>query len=107
MRFLLAAPLLLILAACTTAQTPAPNTAVPPPPGLGVADATGGASGCAAALANFQKVVDADNSTGNVNASVYARINKDLAPARAECQAGRDAQARSALASVRARYGYP
>lgn len=106
MRPALAFPAFLVLAACTTAQTPAPGTVVPPP-GIGVADATGGAGGCAVALANFQKVVDADNSTGNVNASVYARINTDLAPARTECQAGRDAQARSALASVRARYGYP
>lgn len=73
----------------------------------GPADSTEGASNCGAALANFEKVITADADTGNLNRSVYNRVVADLGPVKANCAAGKDAQARAQLAGVRARYGYP
>ena len=65
------------------------------------------ASGCAGALANFQRVINSDKLTGNLNESVYGRMNSDLAPAKSACASGRDADAMRSLSGVRAKYGYP
>lgn len=73
----------------------------------GPADSTAGATSCGGAIAHFEKVITADADTGNLNQSVFKRVVADLAPVKASCSAGKDAQARAQLASVRARYGYP
>ncbi|TCT02572.1 hypothetical protein [Aquabacter spiritensis] len=98
-------PVLLLLAGCTTGPSPTPTIVATAP--AGAADATGGAGGCAAALVNFQRVIDADKATGHLNAAVHARMTGDLGAVRTACQAGHDAQARAELATIRARYGYP
>lgn len=105
LRPLLGAALLALLAggcAGTGASLPVVSAS-----GGGAADSTGGASSCGTAIANFEKVVTADGETGNLNASVYKRVQADLRPVKATCAAGKDAQALAQLASVRSHYGYP
>jgi hypothetical protein len=64
------------------------------------------APGCAGAIGAFQAVIDADVATGQLNKPVYDRATADLRPAWAACKAGRDDNARTSLAAVKARYGY-
>lgn len=100
-----------VLSACAGANLPPPTEAAPAASaaaaGAGPADSTGGAAGCAAAIASFEKVINSDVETGNLGRSVYPRIVADLAKPKATCAAGRDGEARSQLAAVRARYGFP
>lgn len=105
------APLLaVLLAACAGANLPPAGSDAAPAPSAsaaGAADSTGGAAGCAGAIAAFEKVINSDVETGNLGRSVYPRIVADLAKPKASCAAGRDGEARSQLAAVRARYGFP
>jgi hypothetical protein len=105
------APIALVIAAAalssactrTTAETgPAPAMATVAP-----APAPAGGSGCSGALANFQRVIDSDRDTGNVNQSVYKRMTSDLAPAKTACASGRDADSLRQLSGVKSKYGYP
>ncbi|MBX9739417.1 MAG: hypothetical protein K2X62_05075 [Beijerinckiaceae bacterium] len=102
-----AAPL---LAGCNT--TPAPTarvqpaaTAAPASPFPVVVMPEG--SGCSAVIGRYQAVLKADLETGNVNKSVYDRIQGELAPANSACAAGRDGEARSIVAASKSRHGYP
>jgi hypothetical protein len=61
---------------------------------------------CTARLERYQEVVSADRRTGNVNASVYAQIERELSRAAAACSAGRDREALSLIRQSQARHGY-
>jgi hypothetical protein len=92
-----------ILAGCnrTTADggltSPAFASAAPAP----------AASGCAGAISEFQRVIDSDKESGNLNQSVHRRVSTDLGPAKTTCAAGRDADAIRQLSGVKGKYGYP
>ena len=62
--------------------------------------------GCAAAIRDFQRVIDADVESRNLNKSVHARIGPQLAPVAETCRAGREAEAMRSLARLKDRYGY-
>ena len=64
-------------------------------------------SGCSAVIGRYQAVLKADLDTGNVNKSVYDKIQGELVPANNACAAGRDAEARSLVAASKSRHGYP
>lgn len=95
---------LLALAACNPARNP--PAAAMPEPSPGVARLPGGTD-CAAIIARYRVVAKSDADTGNATASVYAQIDREIRGAEAACVAGRDAEARSLIASSRARHGYP
>lgn len=61
---------------------------------------------CTADLKRYQAVLDADVGTGNVNRSVYEKIQAELVPVAQACAAGREAEARSLILSSKARHGY-
>ena len=63
-------------------------------------------SDCRAAITRFHAIVDSDARSGNLNRSVYLRMQPDLQRVGAECQAGHDAQSLRDLRGVKARYGY-
>jgi hypothetical protein len=86
------------LAGCTQTSGPSTPAAAPVAP-------TGG--GCSGEIGRFRAVIDSDNATGNVNASVYKRIAQEVDRAAAACASGRDAEALSALSATKRRYGYP
>ena len=88
-----------LLAACNQTAAPRPSAAV-------AGAASGGATGCAGDIAQFRAVLKNDVDTGNVGQSVYTRANADLGRADSACAAGRDAEARSLVASTKGRYGY-
>lgn len=101
----------LALAACnqTAAPPAAPVDSGPrsaslvTPPGFRLPEGTG----CAGDLARFRAVQANDLQTGHVNRTVYDRIAGELTQAEALCAAGNDGGARSALAGIKRRYGYP
>ncbi len=93
--------LALLLAGCASSSSNSAAVIIP-----GAVNYHVGGSGCGQAIAAFELVIDSDAQTGNLNKSVYPRITKDLAPAKSACTAGRDADANSQLAAVKARYGY-
>lgn len=102
-----AAPL---LAGCNTTPAPRPDVqaaayASPSTPFPKVVLPEG--SGCSAVIGRYQAVLNADLETGNVNKSVYDRIQGELAPANSACAAGRDAEARGLVAASKSRHGYP
>lgn len=86
------------LAACT--QTSGPSASPP-------VAATASAGGCSGEIARFRAVIDSDNATGNVNASVYQRMAAEVDRAAAACAAGQEGAAVSAVRSTKARFGYP
>lgn len=95
----LAAPLL--LGACTQTGTAPTSPATP----AAIVGSTAGA-GCAAEIARFEDVLSKDVESGNLARRVYDRAGPDLRRASAACQAGRDGEARSLLASTKSRLGY-
>ncbi len=72
-------------------------------PGLSPA----GRHGFAGDIARFRAVQDNDLATGHVNQSVYTRIKGEVDQAAATCAAGNEGGARSALAAIKKRHGYP
>ncbi|WP_052341524.1 hypothetical protein [Salinarimonas rosea] len=92
------------LAACT--QTGAPTTAGGPPARAASLDLPG-SSACAQEIRSFRALLDRDNETGFVGASVYRDATRDLAGPAETCRAGNDAAARAQLRAVKTRYGYP
>jgi hypothetical protein len=64
-------------------------------------------SGCSSDIARFRAIMDNDLQTGNVNREVHGRVMADLRGPEAACAGGREAEARAALRTVKARYGYP
>jgi hypothetical protein len=93
----------LFLAGCTTA--PDGSTSVGVTAGA-VNFHIPGPSGCAGPVAEFQSVIDNDVATGNLAKGVHGRVTTDLAPIKAACGAGREADATRQLAAVKTRYGY-
>ena len=65
-----------------------------------------GPAGCAGPISEYQEIIDRDAETGSLNPGVYNRVTTDLEGVKRACAAGREAEARSQLASVKARYGY-
>ena len=63
--------------------------------------------GCSGDIARFRAVQDNDLQTGHVNKSVYDRIKTEDDQASAQCSAGNDAGARSALSGTKSHFGYP
>jgi len=74
--------------------------------GLLIASCGGACAACAGAIAEFETIIDSDAATSNLNKGVYRRIVAELAPVKANCAGGRDAQASSALATIKSRHGY-
>jgi hypothetical protein len=64
------------------------------------------AAACTGELNRYQAVLKADVSTGNVNKSVYDKIQGELARAADACAAGHDAEARSLIHASKERHGY-
>ena len=95
----------LSLAGCATAATSSDGTTVGVVAGA-VNFHVPGPSGCTGPIAQFQSVIENDIATGNLARSVHGRITADLAPVKAACSAGREADAARQLAGVKARYGY-
>lgn len=106
MRCALLLPLALVLAACNqTASAPPPSSAP-----VGVTPSTFAmpqGEGCAADVARWKAIQDNDLATGHVTQKVYDQIAADIAKAKSACEAGRDAEARGAVAASRKRHGYP
>ena len=71
---------------------------------LGTAGAASAA--CGSAIGEFETIINSDAETGNLNKGVYRKIVSELAPVKAHCSAGRDAEANRALAAIRSRHGY-
>ena len=98
----------LVLAACNSAPPlPAP-AATAAPSGVTPADfKLPEGAGCAGDIARLQAIIDNDQKTGHIGASVHDRMQADLAKARIACDAGRDGEARAMVAATRKRNGYP
>jgi hypothetical protein len=108
---LLAAPLVAALGLAAFGLAACNSPTAPPAPGAVVvtpSDANLPQGGdCAAVIARYRAVVESDASTGNLERPVYKRIAAEIAPAERACAAGRDAQARSMIATSAQRHGYP
>jgi hypothetical protein len=65
-----------------------------------------GIAACAGALAEFEKVINSDVATGNLNKAVHRRIVAELVGVQSSCAANRDAEAIRALAAIKSRHGY-
>jgi hypothetical protein len=61
---------------------------------------------CSGAIGEFEKIIGSDAETGNLNKGVYRQIVSELGPVKANCGAGRDAEASRALAAIKSRHGY-
>jgi hypothetical protein len=116
-RFPSSAILCLLLAACasdggdnyrTTATPSGPSviTGTGNSGGGQMAPQVAGPAGCAGPISEYQEIIDRDVETGSLNPGVYNRVTTDLEGVKRACAAGREAEARNQLASVKARYGY-
>lgn len=61
---------------------------------------------CGSAISEFEAIITSDVNTGNLAKRVHARIITELGPVKANCTAGRDAEATRALAAIKSRHGY-
>src|SRR5882724_7882498 len=61
---------------------------------------------CASELAEFEKAINSDVATGNLNKGVHRRIAAELTRAQSECVVGHDAEAMRRLGAVKHRFGY-
>jgi hypothetical protein len=114
-RFVTITLLPFLLAACTSSERIGP-VASTTPGGPSVISGGGSAApapvqvagppGCAGPISDYIQLIDADAESGHLNPGVYNRVTTDLGPVKQACAAGREAEARSQLASVKARYGY-
>ncbi len=108
---LLAAVAAVGLAACqsTTAEVPAPQPVASSAPAYVTRPdfRLPEGAGCSGEIARFRAVMDNDLATGHVTREVHGRVVADLRGPEGTCAAGRDGEARSALTTVKRRYGYP
>jgi len=74
--------------------------------GLLLAGHASAMAACAGAISEFEAIVASDVNTGNLNRGVYNRIVGELGPVKAQCGAGRDAEASRGLAAIKSRHGY-
>ncbi|MEX2127885.1 MAG: hypothetical protein WD871_06530 [Xanthobacteraceae bacterium] len=113
-RVIPAAGLALLLAACASSDRLGPSTSAPAGPSvISGSGSTGsalaivaGPAGCAGPISEYLQIIDADAESGALNPGVYNRVTTDLGAVKQACAAGREAEARSQLAAVKARYGY-
>ena len=63
-------------------------------------------AGCTGEINRYQDVLRADLETGNVEQKIFNEIQGELTKAASACEAGRDGEARSIVASSKARHGY-
>jgi hypothetical protein len=97
------------LAACGAGSTTAP---IQPevPAGVGTAAqhaSLSGPPGCSNAIAEYEKIVDRDVTTGYLSQGVYDQIIRDInAGPRPACASGRDANGLAELARVKKAHGY-
>ncbi len=63
-------------------------------------------AGCTGEINRFQDVLKGDLQTGNVGQKVYDDIQRDLTRAASACEAGREGEARSIVASSKRAHGY-
>jgi hypothetical protein len=61
---------------------------------------------CSSAIAAFEKIINSDVSSGNLNKGVHKRISAELFRAQSDCIAGREVQASSTLEGIKKRHGY-
>ncbi len=61
---------------------------------------------CTEKLNNYQKVLTADVTTGNVARSVYDKIEADLMRAANACAAGKDGEALGIIRATQEKHGY-
>jgi hypothetical protein len=61
---------------------------------------------CTADLTHFQTILKSDVTTGNLNRSVYEKIQDELVSAAEACASGRDAEARRLIQTAKSRNGY-
>jgi hypothetical protein len=97
----------LALAGCKSASpiaTNAPETGVAQ---LASQSAAPQAGGCSGEIGRYSTVMKNDFDTGNVNKSVYAQFQSEIARAQAACSAGRDSEAIGLVRASKARHGYP
>jgi hypothetical protein len=105
------------VSACASSDSPAQRSAMPGGPSVisgpsggggnfGGAPVVAGPAGCAGPIGEFQELIDRDAETGSLNPGVYNRVTTDLGNVKQACAAGREAEARSQLATVKGRYGY-
>lgn len=94
------------LAACnetTAAGGPALEATAPAPVAGGRLPA---GAACTKEIDHFQTIVKADLATGNVEQSVYDRIEADLDRAARACAAGRSGEAHAIVAGTKSAHGY-
>ncbi len=92
------------------------TASAPAAPPAAVAAAPGGAqpnwpalpqgAACTGELDRYEAVLKADLGTGNVNKSVYDKIQGELARAADACAAGHDADAQSLIRASKKQHGY-
>jgi hypothetical protein len=95
----------LALAGCKSASPVASNA-----PETGVAQlATQGSQGggCSSEIARYSAVMKSDYDTGNVNKSVYAQFQSEMARAQSACSAGHENEAIGLVRASKSRHGYP
>ncbi|QCI66085.1 hypothetical protein [Phreatobacter stygius] len=98
----------LVLAGCNTAaEAPAAQPAAAPQYVTRSDFRLPEGAGCSGEIARFRAVMDNDLQTGHVNREVHGRVIADLRGPEQACAGGRDGEARSALRTVKSRYGYP
>jgi len=101
-----------LLAACASTDTGGFATSSPAGPSVISGSGTSGMAmvagpaGCAGPISDYQQIIDRDAETGFLNPGVYNRVSTDLEPVKRACAEGREKEAQSQLASVKARYGY-
>ena len=61
---------------------------------------------CTKELTQYQTVLDADVSTGNLNRSVYEEIEDDLSRAASACANGKDGEAHAIIHTTKIKHGY-
>ena len=100
----------LALAGCNS-NAPAPQAQAPQPQARSAMTPSDfklpDGAGCSGEVARYRAVIANDVSTGNVNATVSAQIEGEIARASAVCSAGNDAQARALIHASKSRHGYP
>jgi hypothetical protein len=70
------------------------------------AGAGAASAACGGAIGEFETIIGSDAETGNLNKGVYRKIIAELGPVKANCSAGRDAEAARALTAIKSRHGY-
>ena len=105
------APLVVAWVALAACNAPAPQASAPPTPGSVAVTPLGfqlpEGTDCSGKIARCRAIQDNDLSMGHVAPSVYNQIKRETDAASKVCAAGRDAEAKSMVASSQRRHGYP